>query len=102
MCGTEKNKPKEIMECGKGGLDLPSLTLFGTTIFLLSLMYVGAEEYKKRKELRNLTLLEMKKFIRGYMYRGYTKKEIKRLLMQKGYKEEEIDEMIKEVEKEIF
>ncbi len=101
QCGTERNKPVEIAECKKG-MNLFSLTLFGTVIFLLTVMYLVAEHAKKRLEKRKMNMLELKKFVKGHMYRGYTKDEIKRILKEKGYKDKEIKDIINEVEKEIF
>jgi|GEM_PF-2196660 len=100
LCGTERNKPKETTECREE--PFPSLSFFGIIVFVLTTIYIVLDRYKKRKELRKLSRYELHEIIRGYMYRGFTKPDIRKVLKSKGYTDKEISKLIREVEKEIF
>jgi hypothetical protein len=91
---------KEVMECGKE--TFPSLALFGAIVFVLASLYLIADHYKKKRELRKLSRYELHEVIKGYMYRGFTKPEIRKVLRSKGYTTKEIKELMREVEKEAF
>jgi hypothetical protein len=101
LCGTQSKKPFEIIECGKEQ-DYSSLVFFGVIVMLLVIAYLGAETYKKRKEGRKMDTFELERFIKGYVYRGYTAADIEKMLKSKGYTEKEIKAALKEVEKSIF
>ena len=101
LCGTESNKPAEAVECGRGQ-DTTSLILFGFIIISLLILYLLAETYRRKRESRKMDRFELERFVKGYVYRGYAKSEIKKLLKSQGYTEKEINRVLKEVEKEIF
>jgi len=101
VCGTGGKKPREAMEC-KEEQDLTSFALFGAIVMSLLLVYLASEAYKRRKETRKMDEFELEKFVKGYIYRGYTKYEIRKMLEPKGYTESEISKVLKETEKEIF
>lgn len=101
FCGTVDKKPKEAMEC-REEQDLTSFVLFGAIVMSLLLVYLATEAYKRRKEAKKMDEFELEKFVKGYIYRGYTKNEISNILKSKGYSENEINKVLKETEKEIF
>jgi len=100
LCGTTKNKPKEAMECKEE--PFPSLGLFGLFVVILLAIYLLAGYLKKKGEKKELGKFEINEIIRGYIYRGFTKEDIKKALKAKGYTEKEIRKMLKEFEKEMF
>jgi PKD repeat protein len=102
LCGTRDKKPSEALECGRGGSDFSSFILFGTIVTVLVFFYVITTTYKKRKENVKMDEFEMEKVVKGYVYRGYTSVEIKKMLLDKGYLESAINEVMKKVQKEIF
>jgi len=100
FCGTGRKKPSETTECKDE--PFPSLTLFGVMVFILTTIYIVLDRYKKRSELRKLSRYELHEIIKGYMYRGFTKPDIRKVLRSKGYSDKEINELMEEVEKEMF
>nr|NIO22980.1 hypothetical protein [Candidatus Aenigmarchaeota archaeon]NIP40638.1 hypothetical protein [Candidatus Aenigmarchaeota archaeon]NIQ17589.1 hypothetical protein [Candidatus Aenigmarchaeota archaeon]NIS73349.1 hypothetical protein [Candidatus Aenigmarchaeota archaeon] len=100
LCGTGRLKPEETAECREE--PFPSLTFFGIIVFVLTTIYLLVDRYKKRSEVKKLGRYELQEVIRGYMYRGFTKSEIKKVLKSKGYVGKEINKLIEEVEKEMF
>jgi hypothetical protein len=101
LCRTLGKKPAETIECGKGQ-DYSSLLLFGVIVMVLVVVYLLAETYKRKARSKKMDQFELERFVKGYMYRGYTKSEIKKMLKPKGYTDKEINEVLKEVEREIF
>jgi hypothetical protein len=101
VCGTGGKKPKEAIECGEEQ-DLTSFVLFGAIVMSLLIVYLATEAYKRKKEAKKMDEFELERFVKGYVYRGYTKEEIRKLLASKGYSEEQINRALKQTEKEIF
>lgn len=101
LCRTLGKKPAETIECGKGQ-DYSSLLLFGVIVMILVVVYLLAETYKRKARSKKMDQFELERFVKGYMYRGYTKPEIKKILEPKGYTDKEINEVLKEVERDIF
>ena len=101
VCGLQTKKPAETTECGKEQ-DYSYLVFFGIILMVLVSVYLLTEVYKKRRESKKMDRFELERFVKGYMYRGYTKSEIGRILKSEGYAEKEINEVLEEVEKEIF
>ncbi|UCC91511.1 MAG: hypothetical protein JSV39_04340, partial [Candidatus Aenigmatarchaeota archaeon] len=101
LCGTESKKPSERIECGKEQ-DYSSLILFGGIIMVLALAYLFAENYKKKKERKKMDSFELERFVKAYMYRGYSNTEIKKILRSKGYTDKEIKTVLEDAEKDIF
>jgi PKD repeat protein len=101
LCGAGGKKPSEAIECGSEG-DYSSMILFSVVVVALLFLYAVAETYKKRKEDRKMDEFELEKFIKGYIYRGYTSAEITNILEQKGYAENDVTKILKKIQKEIF
>jgi len=102
LCGTRTSKPAEAMECGKGGFESPSFIPFAVIVILLVFAYLISETYKKRKENVKMDKFELEKFVKGYVYHGYSSEEIRKLLEAKGYKGDDIEKVLKDVKKGIF
>ncbi len=100
LCIAQSKKPIETIECGKE--QDYSLVLFGLIIMILIFAYLLTETYKKRRESKKMDRFELERFVKGYMYRGYSSSEIRKILKSKGYTTKEINEVLKEAEKEIF
>lgn len=100
LCGTTRAKPKEVMECEEE--PFPSLSIFGIIVFVLTTIYLVTEHYKKKGELRKLSRYELHEIIKGYMYRGFTKEQIRKTLKSKGYTDKEITKLLEEAEREMF
>lgn len=101
LCGTRDKKPLETMGC-RDGDDYTSIIYFASIIVILVFAYLITETYRKRRETKKMDEFELERFVKGYMYRGYTKTEIRKLLRSRGYTDNEIDNAIKSTEKEIF
>jgi hypothetical protein len=101
FCGTGSKKPKEAIEC-REEQDLTSFALFAGVVMSLVLVYIFTEAYKRKKEFKKMDEFELEKFVKGYLYRGYSAVEIRKILSSKGYTEMEISRILKDTEKNIF
>jgi hypothetical protein len=101
LCGTGGKKPAETMACG-GEADTFSFLAFGLVIMILVMAYLASETYRKRRENKKMDKFELENFIKGHMYRGYSRDEITKILTEKGYDPNEIQKAMKTIEKETF